>query len=444
MESLLKNPGARGLFEPDIPPGSQRPPYEFVPAPTGDFVVPELRDSKALELSLILPTFKEAHNIGAVLETVTATLRDVPGLRFEVIVVDDASPDGTAQHALEKSGALPEVRVIRREGEGGLATAVIRGWQAARGEILAVMDADLQHPSEALADLIKEIRAGADLAVASRHVENGGVSDWSLARRMISRTAQLIGLVLLPEVVGRVADPMSGYFMLRRQSIAGQLLNPTGYKILIEVVARGRIARISEVGYVFRERQEGQSKVSTAIYFQYLQHLVRLRAALVQQSRFVRFCLVGLSGVIVDMALLYLLSDPHMLGWGLTRSKILAAEAAIISNFLWNDAWTFADRVRQQRSVRQKLHRFFKFNAICFVGLILNVIVLNIQFNVFSINRYAANGAAILAATAWNYLINKHLSWRTAGVALHEEPAASLASLSDKLNAPHGQDHHAQ
>ena len=212
---------------------------EFVPASSGAFLVPPTPDTSSLELSVILPTFKEAHNIEAALEVVSATLRAVPGLHFEVIVVDDWSPDGTAQLALDKSEHLPEVRVIRREHEEGLATAVIRGWQAARGEILAVMDADLQHPPEVLRDLVLEMRAGADLAVASRHVENGGVSDWSLARRMISRTAQLIGVVLLPEVVGRVADPMSGYFMLRRRSIAGRLLNPTGYKILIEVVARG-------------------------------------------------------------------------------------------------------------------------------------------------------------------------------------------------------------
>src|SRR5205823_11524023 len=138
----------------------------------------------------------------------------------------------------------------------------VRGWQAANGTVLAVIDADLQHPPEVLAELVKAIRAGSDLAVASRHVEEGGVSDWSLIRRLISRTAQLIGLVLLPEVVGRVNDPMSGYFMLHRRVIAGKHLNPTGYKILIEVMALGNVGTVSEIGYVFRERQEGQSKVS--------------------------------------------------------------------------------------------------------------------------------------------------------------------------------------
>ena len=297
----------------------------------------------------------------------------------------------------------------------GLATAVIRGWQVARGELLAVMDADLQHPPAVLGGLVKAIRAGADLAVGSRHVEEGGVSDWSLIRRVISRTAQLIGLVLLPEVVGRISDPMSGYFMLRRRVIAGKYLNPTGYKILVEVLARGTAGQIAEIGYVFRERQEGQSKVSTAIYIQYLRHLLRLRIALARESRFVRFCLVGLSGVVVDMLLLYLLSDPEILGWGLTRSKLIAAEAAIVNNFLWNDAWTFADMIGVKNSPARKFRRFLKFNAICTMGLILNVVLLNVQFNWLGMNRYLANGIAILAATSWNYLINKSFGWRTSG-----------------------------
>jgi dolichol-phosphate mannosyltransferase len=201
----------------------------------------------------------------------------VEGLSFEIIVVDDNSPDGTARLAREMSRSLTEVRVIGRTGETGLATAVIRGWQAAKGRILAVMDADLQHPPEVLADLVRAMRAGSSLAMGSRHVEKGGVSDWNLARRFISRGAQFIGLLILPEVVGRVRDPMSGYFMLDRRVIAGKRLNPTGYKILIEILARGEIGRISEIGYLFREREEGRSKASFAVYLQYLQHLLRLR-----------------------------------------------------------------------------------------------------------------------------------------------------------------------
>jgi len=384
----------------------------YLPSPSGLYLIPESEGASDVDLSIVLPTFNESRNIQTTLQLVAATLRGVNGLKFEIIVVDDNSPDLTYQLALEESLNIPEARVIRRTTEHGLATAVIRGWQTARGEILAVMDADLQHPPAVLAELIGAVRGGADLAVGSRHVEKGGVSDWSLIRRLISRTAQLIGLILLPEVVGRVSDPMSGYFMLRRHVIAGKRLNPAGYKILIEVIALGNVGKLSEIGYVFRERREGQSKVSASVYLQYVQHLLRLRIVLLRNSRFVRFCLVGLTGVAVDMFLLFLLSDPAMLAWGLTRSKLLAAEAAIVNNFFWNDAWTFRDLVGSDSLPRNKFHRFLKFNAICLIGLLLNVTLLNILFNSFGMNRYAANVIAILAATFWNFGVNQRLGWR--------------------------------
>jgi dolichol-phosphate mannosyltransferase len=265
------------------------------------------------------------------------------------------------------------------------------------------------------------------LAVASRHVEGGGVSSWSFVRRFLSRGAQLIGLILLPGVLGRVSDPMSGYFMVRRTGIAGFVLNPVGYKILIEVLARGNVRQIAEVGYVFCERHEGESKVTSKQYVEYLHHLVRLRLDSGQIGRFsrrtgfpigrfIRFGLVGLSGVFVDMALLYLLSDPTTLGWSLTRSKIIAAEFAIMNNFLWNDRWTFADIALSQRGWRQRLKRLLKFNIICLAGLVLNVLVLNLVFNFLLANRYVANAIAIATATIWNFWADLKLSWRVTQV----------------------------
>ncbi len=135
---------------------------------------------------------------------------------------------------------------------------------------------DLQHPPEVLLKLLEAIAQGADLAVASRHVEGGGTSDWQWHRRFLSRGAQFLGLMILPSVVSRVSDPMSGYFLVRREAIAQQSMNPLGYKILIEVLGRCQINRITEVGYVFQERQEGSSKVTWRQYLEYLMHLVRL------------------------------------------------------------------------------------------------------------------------------------------------------------------------
>lgn len=381
---------------------------------------------KLLQFSLILPTYNESGNIESIVKLLSNILDRVLPNDYELIVVDDNSPDLTWKIAQSLIREYPQLRVMRRQEEKGLASAVIRGWQVARGDILAVIDADLQHPPEILLKLIKAIQNGADLAVASRHVEGGGVSEWSLARRFLSRGAQLLGLVILPNVVGRVSDPMSGYFMLRRSAIAGPVLNPMGYKILLEVIGRGKVEKIAEVGYVFQERQEGESKVTWKQYVEYILHLLKLRSRgrigrLRQRlsfpvTRFIRFGLVGLTGVFVDMTVLYLLSDPTTLAWGLTRSKIIAAEVAIINNFLWNDRWTFGDLSSQQKGWSKRLKRFIKFNLICLAGLVLNVLLLNLFFNGFGINRYLANFVAIAIVTLWNFWVNLKLSWRVTEV----------------------------
>lgn len=394
--------------------------------PCGDLIIPvfipsDQQKNPPLKLSLILPTYNESKNIQKIIVILTDLLNLIIPNNYELIVVDDDSPDRTWERAEAMTQEYPQLKVMRRIEERGLSTAVIRGWQEAKGEVLAVIDADLQHPPEILVKLLGQIEKGADLAVASRHVEGGGVSDWSIVRRFLSRGAQTLGLILLPNVLGRLSDPMSGYFMVRREAIAGYTLAPVGYKILIEVVARGKIGWIGEVGYVFQERNAGESKVTWKQYVEYLQHLLKLRLSLFPIKQFLKFGLVGFSGVFVDMIILYLLSDPTTLSWGLTRSKIIAAEVAIFNNFLWNDAWTFAEISLAQKGWQKRFKRFLKFNLICLMGLILNVFLLNIQFNLLGFNqipygRYIANFIAIGIVTIWNFWLNFKLSWRVTDV----------------------------
>ena len=250
---------------------------QLIPTPTGPLCVPPCDQPDATtRLSMVLPTFNEARNIEPMIRRATEIL-ERSQIAYELIVVDDDSPDGTWRRALSLSASLPRLRVMRRANERGLATAVIRGWQDSRGDVLGVIDADLQHPPELIPKLWSQIESGVDLAVGSRHVPGGGVSNWSLRRRMISRTAQGIGLVVLPEVVGRLADPMSGYLLVCRDKLAGVTLKPRGYKILIEILGRGRVTTIAEVGYVFQERLGDQSKVTWRSYRDYLLHLGILR-----------------------------------------------------------------------------------------------------------------------------------------------------------------------
>jgi dolichol-phosphate mannosyltransferase len=387
-------------------------PNVLLPVPTERLIVagtPTWK-SASIRLSLVLPTYNESENVGVLVAQLSRLLDRALGDRYELIVVDDDSPDRTWEVAQTLVSAYPKLRVMRRQGERGLSTAVIRGWQMAQGEVLGVIDADLQHPPETLLQLLAEIDHGTDLAIASRHVANGGVSEWSVARRILSRGAQVLGLLILPSVVGRVSDPMSGYFMVRRSAIADKLLDPVGYKISIEVLGRGDIGRIAEVGYVFQERQEGASKVTFKQYTEYLQHLLRLRFARVPVRRFLRFGIVGVSGVFVDLAVFYLLRNS--LHGGLTVSAAVSSEVAIFNNFIWNDAWTFADLANQQPGWSQRSKRFLKFNLICLLGVIVNVVLVNLLYHQLEMSEYLAKLIAIAIVMLWNFWMNLKLSWR--------------------------------
>lgn len=384
-----------------------------------DQLNPKISTEKYVLLSLIIPTYNESKNLVNLIAILTNLLDQSFANQYELVVVDDDSPDLTWQVGLDLMPEYPRLKVMRRQEEKGLSTAVIRGWQASQGEILGVIDGDLQHPPETLIKMLDEMAKGADLVVASRHVEGGGVSDWGFMRRILSRGAQMLGLLILPNVIGRVSDPMSGYFMVRRSAIANCPMNPLGYKILIEVLGRGNIGSVAEVGYVFQERQEGESKVTWRQYVDYILHLLRLRSRgritklreklHVPIKRFLSYGLVGLSGVFVDMSIFYLLGT---IGWGLSSSKIISSEVAVLNNFLWNDLWTFRDISSLQTGWGKLIKRFVKFNLICLIGIGLNLIILNILYNYFGINKNLANLIAIAIVTIWNFWFNLKLSWR--------------------------------
>ena len=186
---------------------------------------------------------------------------------WELIIVDDGSPDGTADVG-ESYADIHPVRVVRRPGKAGLASAVLAGFAQARGDVLVVMDADLSHPPEAVPRLALAIEQGADLAVGSRYVKGGGTEDWPLKRRVVSRAACLIGNVLVP-----IRDCTSGFFAIRRSALDGVTLNPIGFKIGFEVMARAHYKKAVEIPYVFRDRELGKSKFGRREVMQYLVQL---------------------------------------------------------------------------------------------------------------------------------------------------------------------------
>jgi dolichol-phosphate mannosyltransferase len=253
-------------------------------APTGPLIVPACDASPAPLLSLVVPTLNERENIADFLAAVRQTLdAALPG-RYEVIVVDDDSADRTWEIAAQLSETFRELRVMRRQNEGGLAVAVVRGWQAARGALLGTINADFQHPPGVLARLVERTE-GADLVVATRHGDGGGLGDWGLTRRISSWGAAQIGRALLPEVYARVSDPLSGCYLVRRAAIQAIELHPLGYKSLMEILVRGNIGAVHECGYEMRKRVRGQSKVHALHPAQYIRHVFRLRAAARERGR---------------------------------------------------------------------------------------------------------------------------------------------------------------
>jgi dolichol-phosphate mannosyltransferase len=218
----------------------------------------------ALVISVIVPTYNEADSLPPLIDRLNKAME---GHTWELVVVDDGSPDGTADVAARLSAEHP-VWVVRRPGKAGLASAVIAGFKEARGDILVVMDADLSHPPETVPTLVKAIEDGADLAVGSRYISGGRTMDWPLSRRIVSRVACLMGNVLVP-----VRDATSGFFAVRRSVIDRVHLNAIGFKIGFEVIARAKTKRIVEVAYTFRDRELGASKFGRREVVQYLQQL---------------------------------------------------------------------------------------------------------------------------------------------------------------------------
>ncbi|MDH5542177.1 MAG: polyprenol monophosphomannose synthase [Nitrospinota bacterium] len=233
------------------------------------------------EVSIVIPTYKESENIVSLVKQIAEGFRD-SGAHIEIIVVDDNSPDGTADmvEALQDSNILPpyvDLQLIVRQEERGLATAVLAGWKSAKGPLLSVIDGDLQHPPEVIYKLYKAIKDdGLDMAVASRKAEGGGTSDWELSRVIVSVVATWIARFFLPVTLWHVRDATTGCFMFDRTKVDFGKLSPVGFKIFLETLARGKFNKVREVGYVFSQRNVGKSKMTLWQDILFLIHLSKL------------------------------------------------------------------------------------------------------------------------------------------------------------------------
>lgn len=226
------------------------------------------------KLGLVIPTLNEEANIGIVLDRLRAGL-DQKNINYELIVADDNSHDGTGEAVKRHSALDPRIKLVVRNGERGLAGAVLNGWKHTDANLLGVIDADLQHPPELLPKLVELLLQGNDMVVASRYVEGDGTAGWNFLRRWVSRAGTWVTLPLQRREI-RVRDPLSGFFVLRRRCIEGVDLQPQGFKLLLEILVRGKIRSVVEVPYQFGLRQGGASKASFRVGLEYLQLLGRL------------------------------------------------------------------------------------------------------------------------------------------------------------------------
>lgn len=349
-------------------------------------------------LSVVIPTYNEEANIGPLLRALRDSLAGIP---YEAIVVDDASADKTAESA-QREGA----RVIVRRSERGLATAVVRGLRDAQGTYVAVMDADFQHPPATVRALLdKAVATDADLVIGSRYAPGGSEGNFGPLRRTISWGAALIGKVALPPIRKfGVTDPMSGLFLVRRAAVDVDALRPHGYKILLEILGRCPLQRVAEVPFTFADRRGGESKLGAGVMVQYVRHMAVLGWDHPENHRAVKFALVGASGVLVNLVLLWLLHGE--LGWHDLLAVPIAVEASIIWNFFLNDRFTFHDRRHDHF-----LERLTKFNVVALLALAINVTAYAILTRGFGLYYLLAQFIAILIAFGANYMGNLHWTY---------------------------------
>jgi dolichol-phosphate mannosyltransferase len=357
-----------------------------------------------LQLSVVVPTFNERDNVEVLFRKLETALA---GVAWEVIYVDDDSPDGTWQAVRELARRDPRVRCIRRIGRRGLSGACIEGILAASAPFAAVMDADLQHDETQLAKMLGLLQGNAaDLVVGSRYVEGGSADSFNRQRAGISAVATRLAQKALHV---DIADPMSGFFMIRRdrfEQLAPQL-STQGFKILLDVVATARGSlRIVEVPFKFGSRLHGESKLDSMVAMDFLGLVLAKFSHDVLSLRFILFALVGSTGVIVHFVTLFV--TLKLLDQPFAEAQGIAALVAMTSNFLLNNFLTYRDQRLKGFAILRGLVLFY---LVCSVGLLANV---GVAFAVYNehITWWLAGAAGALMGVVWNYAMSGLFVWR--------------------------------
>ena len=360
--------------------------------------------SGQLQLSVVVPTFNERGNVTALFQKLETALA---GVAWEVIFVDDNSPDGTWQEVRDLARSDGRVRCIRRIGRRGLSGACIEGILASSGPCAAVMDADLQHDETQLAKMLALIEEGAaELVVGSRYVEGGNADSFNRARAGASAFATEIA----KRVLGvRIADPMSGFFMIRRDRFEqlAPKLSTQGFKILLDIVAsaRGELKTV-EVPYSFGARLHGESKLDSMVALDFLGLVLAKFTRDVVSLRFLLFAMVGGSGLFIHLGTLFVALNLFDLPF--PEAQAAGALVAMTTNFVFNNFLTYRDQRLKGLSILWGLLSFYQ---VCSVGLLANV---GVAFSIYDQEPiwWLAGAAGALMGVVWNYAMSGLFVWR--------------------------------
>jgi len=365
------------------------------------------------ELAVVIPTFNEFQNVQPTVDAVFSALK---GIDFELIFVDDDSPDGTARQVLELSRTDSRVRLVHRINRRGLSSAVVEGMMASNAPYLAVMDGDLQHDETLLPDMLRRLQTSdVDLVVGTRHREGGSMGESAWARVALSQLGRRLSALVCH---AEVSDPMSGFFALRRDYLDEVVRNLScvGFKILVDLLASSkRPVRVQEVGYTFRNRLHGHSKLDLVVGLEYLELLLHKLVGDWIPVRYALFGMIGAVGVVAQLVLIGFLLYFGRLTFD--TAQVTSSLLVIGLNYAGNNQITFRDR--RLRGWRW-LYGLALFALACSLGLYLNLRVASGLFGI-GVHWALASLAGILLASVWNYSIGAILVWRI------NRPAAQTA-----------------
>ncbi len=374
-------------------PGSSRRPAESMPARG---IMPQL--------TVVVPCYNERQNVAVLIERLAASLREVS---WEVVFVDDNSPDGTAAEVRALAQTDARVRCIRRIGRRGLASAVIEGALSTSATYIGVIDGDLQHDETRLPEMLRLLEANAcDVVVASRYVEGGSSQGLSGSwRHRLSETGIQMAQALLPV---KLTDPMSGFFMMRRETFernAGRLTGQ-GFKILLDLLLSDRRLVVREIPAVLLKRVAGESKLDALVLVQFAALLLDKLLGGIVPLRFIGFAAVGVVGLLVNVGVLVLLRAIGHLDFG--TAEIAATLVAMVVNFQLNNRITYRDQALRGRRLWSGLVLFM---MVCGLGAIANVGIARMLYQ-GHFGDTVAGAAGALIGVVWNYAISATLVWR--------------------------------